>query len=536
MTQSNRTSPPNDGSYHDDVTRYIIQSGYFQQHAYDPSFSNQRSAQVPAGHHQSFPSLFPRNDYHFQQPNQNHPTSIPRVPFPANNSVSYESFSALSVPKSEAGSEISASTTKSSNGSSNVSIRYQQVEKRRNKPRLSSAALERRKERNKLLARKTRQKKKEESEELRDQLMALAYENQKLKSVIQSRIPYRVLLSSKSNNIHWQLSSLLPENMCALINSMVRQECIQDDNTLTIKQRTFVIVNPNLPDSPIVYVSDGFVRLTGYSPKECLGQNCRFLQGEETDRMEVYLMKQSLQRQEDFSVVLQNYTKEGNSFWNRLEVAHLRDGQGKVHYLLGILHEMEGTSVRVRLARQRYEHHQDQLIALSKEADEEEENGRYNNKDGNGDEEEVEIVQWQHHQQQLQQQLAALGDAHGGTATITNHYQGMTRTSPSLSFSSTSACHMDAMLSFFSSSSSSSPVPVYPFTSSFLPSHSAAVAPSTSPDEDGATTIATNSASASTSGRYSAPSTTGTPNNSTTSEVDDNYNNHTHTVMMSRKQ
>lgn len=43
-------------------------------------------------------------------------------------------------------------------------------------------------------------------------------------------------------------------------------------------QQAFVISDPNLPDSPIVFASDAFLQMTGFSRYEVLGRNCRFLQ------------------------------------------------------------------------------------------------------------------------------------------------------------------------------------------------------------------------------------------------------------------
>nr|XP_043630091.1 protein TWIN LOV 1 isoform X2 [Erigeron canadensis] len=49
-----------------------------------------------------------------------------------------------------------------------------------------------------------------------------------------------------------------------------------------IKQ-SFVLVDPHKTDNPIVYASDAFLDLTGYTRHEVLGRNCRFLSGQETD-------------------------------------------------------------------------------------------------------------------------------------------------------------------------------------------------------------------------------------------------------------
>jgi phototropin len=43
-------------------------------------------------------------------------------------------------------------------------------------------------------------------------------------------------------------------------------------------QQAFVVTDPNLPDSPIVFASDAFLEMTGFSRFEVLGRNCRFLQ------------------------------------------------------------------------------------------------------------------------------------------------------------------------------------------------------------------------------------------------------------------
>ena len=44
----------------------------------------------------------------------------------------------------------------------------------------------------------------------------------------------------------------------------------------------FVVSCARTKDCPIVYASDGFYELTGYSAAETIGRNCRFLQGART--------------------------------------------------------------------------------------------------------------------------------------------------------------------------------------------------------------------------------------------------------------
>ncbi len=47
-------------------------------------------------------------------------------------------------------------------------------------------------------------------------------------------------------------------------------------------------------------------------------------------------MKEALTKEEDFSVVLLNYHKDGTEFWNRIELQHLRDETGKVRFIVGV--------------------------------------------------------------------------------------------------------------------------------------------------------------------------------------------------------
>ncbi len=65
---------------------------------------------------------------------------------------------------------------------------------------------------------------------------------------------------------------------------------VSDELALALYTRVkgaFVLSDPTLPDTPLVYVSPGFEKMSGYSAAECLGRNCRFLQGPETDQEEV---------------------------------------------------------------------------------------------------------------------------------------------------------------------------------------------------------------------------------------------------------
>ena len=75
------------------------------------------------------------------------------------------------------------------------------------------------------------------------------------------------------------------------------------------------ISDARLPDNPIVYVNEGFVRLTGYSREDILGRNCRFLQGIKSDPASVDSLRQGIREGETTTVELLNYKKDGTPFW-----------------------------------------------------------------------------------------------------------------------------------------------------------------------------------------------------------------------------
>ncbi|MDR5656273.1 bacterio-opsin activator domain-containing protein [Halodesulfurarchaeum sp. HSR-GB] len=95
------------------------------------------------------------------------------------------------------------------------------------------------------------------------------------------------------------------------------------------------ISDPSLPDNPLIYVNDQFTETTGYERTEILGTNCRFLQGPETDMDRVAKMAEAVTEQKQVAVELKNYRKDGELFWNRVEIAPIYDESGDVAYYVG---------------------------------------------------------------------------------------------------------------------------------------------------------------------------------------------------------
>ncbi|MBW9114787.1 PAS domain-containing protein [Rhizobium cauense] len=93
-----------------------------------------------------------------------------------------------------------------------------------------------------------------------------------------------------------------------------------------------LITDPRQDDNPIIFSNRAFSELTGYSQEELIGQNCRLLQGPETDQEAVSKLRNAVVSERDVSVDILNYRKDGSTFWNALFVSPVRDRDGNVIY------------------------------------------------------------------------------------------------------------------------------------------------------------------------------------------------------------
>ncbi|KAM1987380.1 hypothetical protein ACFX15_034652 [Malus domestica] len=105
---------------------------------------------------------------------------------------------------------------------------------------------------------------------------------------------------------------------------------------LSTLQQTFVVSDATKPDCPIMYASSGFFGMTGYSSKEVIGRNCRFLQGPETDRNEVAKIRDAVKTGKSYCGRLFNYKKDGTPFWNLLTITPIKDEKGNTIKFIGM--------------------------------------------------------------------------------------------------------------------------------------------------------------------------------------------------------
>ncbi|MFC4359103.1 bacterio-opsin activator domain-containing protein [Halobium salinum] len=119
--------------------------------------------------------------------------------------------------------------------------------------------------------------------------------------------------------------------------------------------------DPTRPDNPLVWVNEGFEKMTGYDAEEAIGENCRFLQGEETDPEKVAELRGAIEDEEPISLELLNYRKDGMPFWNQVDVVPIYDDDGELVHFLGSQSDITERKEHEQDLRQQRE----QLVALN---------------------------------------------------------------------------------------------------------------------------------------------------------------------------
>ena len=101
-------------------------------------------------------------------------------------------------------------------------------------------------------------------------------------------------------------------------------------------QEGIVVAEKEGQDTILIYVNPAFEQLTGYEAEEILYQDCRFLQGDDTEQDAVKTIRSAIDVQKPVRTVLKNYRKDGSVFWNELSVTPFFDEIDELTYYIGI--------------------------------------------------------------------------------------------------------------------------------------------------------------------------------------------------------
>lgn len=100
-----------------------------------------------------------------------------------------------------------------------------------------------------------------------------------------------------------------------------------------------VITDATKKDNPIIYVNRAFSEITGYSPSEVIGKNCRFLQGNEKNQANLDRIRQAIRNGKNVVAVVKNFRKDKTVFWNELHISPITISKD-TKYFIGIQNDI----------------------------------------------------------------------------------------------------------------------------------------------------------------------------------------------------
>lgn len=107
------------------------------------------------------------------------------------------------------------------------------------------------------------------------------------------------------------------------------------DRAIAEVETGILITDAGQDDNPIVYANKAMERMTGYTMQEMLGQNPRFLQGDDRVQPGLERIRFGINNAVPVRETLSNYGKDGSRLTVELSISPVRDEKGKVSHFIG---------------------------------------------------------------------------------------------------------------------------------------------------------------------------------------------------------
>ncbi|MDP5337331.1 MAG: PAS domain S-box protein, partial [Nodularia sp. (in: cyanobacteria)] len=127
------------------------------------------------------------------------------------------------------------------------------------------------------------------------------------------------------------------------------------EETLRLRERALaatsngiIIADARLPNNPVIYTNAAFEKITGYDVTDMIGNNCKLLQGKDTEPAVINQVRLSIKAGKGCKVVLLNYRKDGSRFWNELSISPIHNENGQLTHFVGILNDISEWQATLR--------------------------------------------------------------------------------------------------------------------------------------------------------------------------------------------
>jgi PAS domain S-box-containing protein len=188
-----------------------------------------------------------------------------------------------------------------------------------------------RREKNREHAKQSRIRKKMFQESLQKKMALLKDQNEKLRQAIQAHLGDTGVLLAQLGT-----SETKTDHDASMEGAFDTKPALKKKSLKAAQsvQHHFVITDPTLPNNPVVYATQGFLNLTGYTLDQIRGRNCGFFQGPETDSNAAEKISDAFAQGNDMSAVVLQYRSDKTTFWTNVAVSPLRDEEGNISNFL----------------------------------------------------------------------------------------------------------------------------------------------------------------------------------------------------------
>jgi len=100
-------------------------------------------------------------------------------------------------------------------------------------------------------------------------------------------------------------------------------------NAVRATRMPMALTDPTLPGNPIIFANDAFLKLSGYSMEEVLGQQPHFMNGPQTDARDAARFMESVRADQDDIIETVQYRKDGSRFVATVLLSAFKDDSGR---------------------------------------------------------------------------------------------------------------------------------------------------------------------------------------------------------------